>query len=82
MTATVVLAIAAKEFVGSGVHAMTTLAVIALVGGWLGLVLLAERRIADLIDRGQTQAGRRPVATVGLVLLMCIGGLWVSLLRG
>ncbi|MCB9413168.1 MAG: DUF202 domain-containing protein [Actinobacteria bacterium] len=82
LTATVVLAIAAKEFVGGDVGAVTALAAFVLVGAWLALVLAAERRIADLIERDQTQASSRPALTVGLVLVIAAGGLLLSLLRG
>jgi hypothetical protein len=82
LTATVVAALAIQELVGRGPEALRVVALVTLMVGWLGLVLLAERRIADMVDRGQMQAGRRPVVTVILILLMAFAGLWVSLLRG
>ncbi len=82
LTATVVAAVALRELVGRGPEALRVVSLLTLMAGWLGVVLLAERRIADMVDRGQMQAGRRPVVMVMLILLMAFAGLWISLLRG
>lgn len=79
LTATVVAALGIRDLVGRGLDTWQAIALLAVVAGWLGLVLLAERRIADLVNRGRTSAGRWPVMTVGVILLMCAGGLWLSL---
>lgn len=82
LTATVVVALAVQELIDRGPQWQRIVALVSLLVGWLGLVLLAERRIADMVDRGQTQAGRRPGVTVVLILLIAIAGVWVSMLRG
>lgn len=82
LTATVVVALAVKELIGRGPEALRLFTLLMVLAGWLGVVLLAERRIADMVERGQMQAGRRPAVTVILILLIALGGLCVSLLRG
>lgn len=82
LTATVVVALGVRDLVGRELNPAQAVALLAAVAGWLGLVLLAERRIADLVNRGRTSAGRWPVMTVGMILLMCAGGLWLSVTVG
>lgn len=82
LTATVVAALAVQELIGRGPEALRLFMLMTVLVGWLGVVLLAERRIADMVERDQMQAGRRPAVTVMLILLIGLGGLWLSLLRG
>ena len=77
-SATVVTAVGLRDAVGGSADGVRVLALLTVLAAWLAIVLVAERRIVDLVNRGHLQAGRFPAVMAGAVLLLAVGGLAAS----
>ncbi|MDQ1250048.1 MAG: hypothetical protein QG597_4425 [Actinomycetota bacterium] len=78
LSATVVTAVGLRDAVGGSADGVRVLALLTVLAAWLAIVLVAERRIVDLVNRGHLQAGRFPAVMAGAVLLLAVGGLAAS----